>query len=156
MRFISTDYSQILQQWWGGFFSPYFWLWLFRVSACCRPLMFGLVSQQQRECFLNADFGKAIVLTTQHSEIAIFLYIFRGFLIQWCSLLTRLLTLYLAALRRLRSPFAFCDTDLKQSKTKWNIWEKKTHLLLRILTVNVIGRYGPHLMIVVIFVTQIT
>ena len=36
-----------------------------------------------------------------------------------------------------------------QSKAK--IYEK-THLLLRILAV--IGRYGPHLMIVMIFVTQ--
>ena len=52
--------------------------------------------------------------------------------------------------------FAICDTDSKQSKTK--IYEekkkkrKKTHFLLRILAV--IGRYGPHLMIVMIFVTQ--
>ena len=50
---------------------------------------------------------------------------------------------YLAALRRLRSPFAIRDADSKQSKT--NIYEKKTHLLLRISVV--IGRYGPHLMI---------
>ena len=56
---------------------------------------------------------------------------------------------YLAALRRLRSPFAIRDADSKQSKTK--IYEK-SHLLLRILAV--IGRYGPHLMIVMIFVTQ--
>ena len=33
-----------------------------------------------------------------------------------------------------------------------NTKKKKTHLLLRILAV--IGRYGPHLMIVMIFVTQ--
>ena len=56
---------------------------------------------------------------------------------------------YLAALRRLRPPFAIHDADSKQSKTK--IYEKN-HLLLRILAV--IGRYGPHLMIVMIFVTQ--
>ena len=56
---------------------------------------------------------------------------------------------YLAALRRVRSPFAIHDADSKQSKTK--IYEK-THLLWRILAV--IGRYGPHLMIVMIFVTQ--
>ena len=56
---------------------------------------------------------------------------------------------YLAALRRLRSPFAIRDADSKQSKTK--IYEKN-HLLLRISAV--IGRYGPHLMIVKIFVTQ--
>ena len=42
---------------------------------------------------------------------------------------------YLAALRRLRSPFAVRDADSKQSKTK--IYEK-THLLLRISAV--IGR----------------
>ena len=51
--------------------------------------------------------------------------------------------------------FAICDTDSKQSKTK--IYgekkpEKNPHFLLRILAV--IGRYGPHLMIVMIFVTQ--
>ena len=55
---------------------------------------------------------------------------------------------YLAALRRLRSPFAIRDADSKQSKTK--IYDKqkyeKNHLLLRISAV--IGRYGPHLMIV--------
>ena len=56
---------------------------------------------------------------------------------------------YLAALRWLCSPFAVRDADSKQSKTK--IYEKN-HLLLQILAV--IGRYGPHLMIVMIFVTQ--
>ena len=56
---------------------------------------------------------------------------------------------YLAALRRLRSPFAIRDADSKQSKTK--IYEK-SHLLLRILAV--IGRFGPHLTVVMIFVTQ--
>ena len=56
---------------------------------------------------------------------------------------------YLAALRRLRSPFAIRDTDSKQLMTKMY---EKTHLLLRISPV--IGRYGPNLMIVMIFVTQ--
>ena len=56
---------------------------------------------------------------------------------------------YLAALRQLRSPFAIREANSKQSKTK--IYEKN-HLLLRISAV--IGRYGPHLMIVMIFVTQ--
>ena len=56
---------------------------------------------------------------------------------------------YLAALRRFRSPFAIRDADSKQSKTK--IYEKN-HLLLQISAV--IGRYGPHLMTVMIFVTQ--
>ena len=56
---------------------------------------------------------------------------------------------YLAALRRLRSPFAIRDANSKQSKTK--IYEK-THLLLRITAA--IGRYGPHLMTVMIFVTR--
>ena len=56
---------------------------------------------------------------------------------------------YLAALCRLRSPFAIRDANSKQSKTK--IYEK-THLLLWILAV--IDRYESHLMIVMIFVTQ--
>ena len=56
---------------------------------------------------------------------------------------------YLAALRRLHSPFAIHDADSKQSKTK--IYETN-HLLLLISAV--IGRYGPHLMIVMIFVAQ--
>ena len=56
---------------------------------------------------------------------------------------------YLAALHRLCLPFAICDAVSKQSETK--IYEK-THLLLRISAV--IGRYGPHLVIVMIFVTQ--
>ena len=56
---------------------------------------------------------------------------------------------YLAALRRLCSPFAIHDANSKQSKTK--IYEKN-HFLLWISAV--IGRYGPHLMIVMIFVTQ--
>ena len=55
---------------------------------------------------------------------------------------------YIAALRRLRSPFAIRDADSKQSKTK--MYDKL--LLLRILAV--IGRYGPNLMIVMIFVTK--
>ena len=64
---------------------------------------------------------------------------------------------YLAALRRLRSPFAIRDLQSVQSVTptrnnqRQKYMMKKTHLLLRILAV--IGRYGPHLMIV-IFVTQ--
>ena len=60
---------------------------------------------------------------------------------------------YLAALRRLRSPFANAihDANSKQSKTK--IYEKN-HPLLRISAV--MGRYRPHLMIVMIFVTKIT
>ena len=56
---------------------------------------------------------------------------------------------YLAALRWLHSPFAIRDAKLKQPKTK--IYEKN-HLLLLILAV--ISRYGPHLMTVMIFVTQ--
>ena len=56
---------------------------------------------------------------------------------------------YLVALRWLCSPFAICDADLKQSKTKIH---EKNHLLLRISAV--ISRYGPHLMIVIISVTQ--
>ena len=56
---------------------------------------------------------------------------------------------YLAALRRLHLPVAIHDADSKQSKTKKY---EKTHLLLWISAV--IGTYGPHLMIVMIFVTQ--
>ena len=58
---------------------------------------------------------------------------------------------YLAALCRLRSRFAICDANLKPLKTK--IYEK-TCLLLWILAVSVIGRFGPHLTIVMKFVTQ--
>ena len=56
---------------------------------------------------------------------------------------------YLAALHQFHSPFAICDADSKQSKT--TMYEKN-HLLLQISAV--IGRYGPHLMIVRIFLTQ--
>ena len=56
---------------------------------------------------------------------------------------------YLAALSQLHSPFAILEANSKQLKTK--IYEKN-HLLLQITAV--IGRYGPHLMIVMIFVTQ--
>ena len=56
---------------------------------------------------------------------------------------------YLAALRRLRSPFAIHNANTKQSKTKMY---EKNHLLLLISAV--IDRYRPHLMIVIIFVTQ--
>ena len=57
---------------------------------------------------------------------------------------------YLAALRRLRSPFAIRDWRRLETIKDENIWNN--HLLLRISAV--IGRCGPHLMIVVIFVTQ--
>ena len=101
--------------------------------------------------FLSADFGKTIVLTTQRSQIAFFFFFFfsRTFSVVFnCRSLFNEAA-YLAALRRLRSPFATRDANSKQSKTK--IYEKN-HLLLRILAV--MGRYGPHLMIVMIFVTQ--
>ena len=78
-------------------------------------------------------------------RLQFFLYIFRVF--NCHSLFNE--AAYLAALRRLHSPFAILDANLKQAKTK--IYEKN-HLLLQILAV--IGRYGPHLMIVMIFVTQ--
>ena len=61
-------------------FQQYFCLWLFRVGACC-PLTFDLVSQYQRERFLSADVGKAIVFTTQRSQIAFFSVHFPWFLI---------------------------------------------------------------------------
>ena len=59
-------------------------------GACC-PLTFYLVFQQQRECFLHADFCKTIVLTTQHWQIAIFSVHFWWFLIA-TACLTRPLT----------------------------------------------------------------
>ena len=80
------------------------------------------------------------------SDCNFFPFIFRGSY-NYRSLLNE--AAYLAVLRRLRSPFEIRDADSKQSKPK--IYEKN-HLLLRILAV--IGRYGPHLMIVMIFVTQ--
>ena len=81
---------------------------------------------------------------TQRSQIAIFFHTFSVFF-NCCGLFNE--AAYLAALRRLRVPFAIHDTMIKDK----NIYEKN-HLLLRISTV--IGRYGPHLMIVMIFVTQ--
>ena len=95
-----------------------------------------------------ADFGKTVVLTTECSPcVAIF---FRSFsaVFNCRSLFNE--AAYLAALRRLRSPFAIRDAYSKQSKTK--IYEKKITFLLQISAV--FGRYGPHLMIVMIFVTQ--
>ena len=82
-----------------------------------------------------------IVLTTERSQIAI---CFRSFsaVFNCCSLFNE--AAYLAA-------FAISDANLKQSKTK-NY--EKNHLLLQILAV--LSRYGPHLMIVMIFVTKIT
>ena len=95
---------------------------------------------------MNAYFGKTDVLMTHHSQTAIFSIHFPWFLIV-VACLTRLLNL--AALHWLRSPYAIRDANSKQSNTK--IYEK-TYLLLWISAV--IGRYEPHLMIVVIFVTQ--
>ena len=65
------------------------------------------------------------------------------------SLFNEAAYLALAALGWLHLPVAIHDADSKQSKTK--IYEK-TRLLLRISAV--IGTYGPHLMVVMIFVTQ--
>ena len=88
-------------------------------------------------------------ITTQHSQIAIFsVHFLFLFIVVYCrSLFNEAADL--ASLCRLRSPFAIRDTNSKQSKTK--IYEK-THLLLRISAVT--GKCGPHLMIVMIFVTQ--
>ena len=117
------------------------------VSSSWRMLPFDLVSQKQRERFLSALVGKAIVLATQRPQIAIFSVNF-----PWVFTCRSLFNeaAYLAALRRLRSPFAIRDAESKQPKTQTY---DKTHLLLRNLAV--IGRYGPCLMIVTIFVTQI-
>ena len=87
---------------------------------------------------------------TQRSQTAIFSRTF-SVVFNCRSLFNEAACLALAALRRLRSPFAIRDANAKQSKTKIYGGEK-THLLLRISAV--IGRYGSHLMIAVIFVTQ--
>ena len=83
-------------------------LWLsVWVGACC-PLTFDLVSQKQRERFLSADFGKTIVLTTRRSQFA---KNFRTFSVVFnCRSLFKEAA-YLAALRRLRSPFAIHDAN---------------------------------------------
>ena len=81
-----------------------------------------------------ADFGKTIVLTTERSQIAFFPLSLSA-VFNCRSLLNK--AAYLAALRRLRSPFAIRDANSKQSKTK--IYETN-RLLLRISAV--IGRYG--------------
>ena len=144
MRSISADYSQNLQQK-VSFFHIFLSLIVsssqlllpFDIWPCFPVTMWTLP---------YADFGKTIVLTTEHSQIAIF---FRSFFTVFnCRSLFNE-DAYLAALRRLRSPFTIRNADLKQSKTK--IYEKN-HPLFRISAV--IGRYGPHLMIVMIFVTQ--
>ena len=70
---------------------------------------------------ISADFGKTIVLTTQRSQIAFFSRTF-SVVFNCRSLFNE--AAYLAAIRRLRSPFAIRDTDSKQSKTK--IYEKKS------------------------------
>ena len=87
------------------------------------------------------------VLTGLHFFIIIFFHSFTA-VFNCGSLFNE--AAYLAALRRLRSPFAIRDAYSKQSKTK--IYEKKFTFLLQISAV--FGRYGPHLMIVMIFVTQ--
>ena len=94
---------------------------------------------------LYADFGKIIVLTM---NVLILQFFPRSFsaVFNCRSLFNE--AAYLAALRRLRSPVAIRDADSKQSKTK--IYEDN-YLLLRISAV--FGRFGPHLMIVMIFVT---
>ena len=94
-----------------------------------------------------ADFGKTkIVLTTTQRLIAFFSRTF-SVVFDCRSLFNE--AAYLAALRRLRSPFAKSRRDVNskwQSKTK--IYEK-THLLLRIL-VDIRTSWK----IVMIFVTQ--
>ena len=74
-----------------------------------------------------ADFGKIIVLLTEHSQIA-----FHSFsvVLNCRSLFSE--AAYLAALHQLRSPFAIREADSKQSKTK--IYEEN-HLLLQISAV---------------------
>ena len=92
-----------------------------------------------------ADFGKIIVLTMNVLILQFFSSSFSA-VFNCRSLFNE--AAYLAALRRLRSPSAIRDADSKQSKTK--IYEEN-YLLLRISTV--FGRFGPHVMIVMIFVT---
>ena len=66
MRAISADYSQNLQQK-VCFFHIYLSL-IVSLSWCMLPFDVDLVFQYQRERFLRADFGKTIVLMTQHSH----------------------------------------------------------------------------------------
>ena len=93
-------------------------------------------------------FGKTIIFTTQRSQIDFPPRTF-SVVFNCCSLFNEAADL--AALRRLRSLFAIRDANSKQSKTK-NILKKKKKKLLRISAV--LGRYGPYLMTVMIFVTQ--
>ena len=74
-----------------------------------------------------ADFGKTILLTTERSHwIAIFSPHPFTAVFNFRSLFNE--AAYLAALRRLRSPFAIRDADSKQSKTK--IYDEKNHLFV--------------------------
>ena len=77
MRSKSTDYIQNPQQ-----KVSLKLLFLSLIVSSRRILTFDLVSQEQRERFLSADIGRAIVLTTQRSQIAIFFRTFSvGFLL---------------------------------------------------------------------------
>ena len=148
MRSISTDYSRNPQQ---------------KVSVFLYVILSLIVSSSRRMLsfdvwpsfpvttwtlpYISADFGKTIILTTQRSQIAFFSRTF-SVVFNCLSLFNE--AAYLAALRRFRSPFAIRDANSKQSKTIFYYFVN--HLLLRILAV--IGRYGPNLMIVIIFVTK--
>ena len=81
-----------------------------------------------------ADFGKAVVLTTTRSQIAFFSCSFSA-VFNCRSLFNE--AAYLAALRRLRSPFAIRDADSETIKDK-NIWNKSP--FVAVSAVSVIGR----------------
>ena len=119
MRSISADYSQNLQQK-VSCFIIYFCLWL-SVSRFMLPFDVWPSFSVTTWTLPYADFGKTIILRTEHSQIAIFSVHSARFLIAIACLT---MPLYLAALFRLCSPFAICDINLKQSKTK--IYEKIT------------------------------
>ena len=148
MRSISADYSQNPQQ--KVTFVHIFLSLIISSSRLLLPFDVWPSFPVTMWTLPYADFGKTIAITTERSHWIAIIIFFHSFtaVFNCRSLFSE--AAYLAALRRLRSPFAIRDAYSKQSKTK--IYEKKITFLLQISAV--IGRCGPHLMIVMIFVTQ--
>ena len=128
-------------------FFIYFCLWLsVRVGACC-PLTFYLVPSN------NVNASLVPILARQsYSRLNILrLQFFRAFSVVFnCGSLFNEAA-YVSALRRLRSPLWQSLTP-----TRNNQRQKYMKNLLLLRTSAGISRYGPRLMIVMIFVTQIT
>ena len=144
MRSISTDYSQNPQQ------NVSFFSYIF-VFHCQFESAHVALWRLTKFPSNNVNASLVPILARQlYSRLNVLrLHFFRTFsmVFNYRSLFKE--AAYLAALHRLCSPFAIRNANSKQSKTK--IYEN-THLSLRISAV--IGRYRPHLMIVMIFVTQ--